>query len=463
MSTFLTKYAGTHKFQNITSEFDTLNFKLTNTPTTNNSNALVLSRNSVSGNIELVSKATITGNISMLNNSVAPGNVPILTNPGSNVAFPGPFSFRSLIPGSNISFTTATNDITINATIPSSNVTVNSLGGTAIVTTTGTFALPGPISFRGLVAGTGISLTPSGTTITITNTSPASGSVNIYNTDGTLTGDRVVNFGLNDLTFNGSSSSSMLFNSMSVFNVNMFASTTSIVMNPSLVTITGSLGVNINGVSAVIDATNVTIGANGSQVNIGKIGGTDEITLQSPILRFNDIPTLTKTGFLLQINPGGASRQVSYIAASSFYGTANYIAQTTQVFTSTTPAVVSGVTATLGPNVSSNIALPGTNDGITYTGATLLKFEVTFVGNILVNAGANQDITTTIFVDGSEQNLARTVINIGTGSGNMCVSTRPIIVSLVSGSNVRVGFARSGTNTSITYTGTLFIRNFVFE
>jgi len=460
MSTFLTKYAGTHKFQNITSEFDVINFKLTNAPTTNNSNALVLSRNSVSGNIELVSKATITGNISMLNNSVAPGNVPILTNPGSNVAFPGPFSFRSLIPGSNISFTTATNDITINASIPSSNVTVNSLGGTAIVTTTGTFALPGPISFRGLVAGTGISLTPSGTTITITNTSPG-GAVNIYNTDGTLTTDRIVSYGLNDLTFTGSNLNTTAFNNMSNFNVNTSGS--SLTIGPTSMTLIASLGMNLTASGVGIDAGGIIIGPNGSQVDIGQIGGTNEITLQSPILRFNSIPTLTKTNFLLQINPGGASRQVSYISALSIYGTANYIAQTTQTFTSTTPAVVSGVTASIGPNASSNIALPGTNDGISYTGATLLKFEVTFVGNIVVNAGANQDITTTIFLDGSEQNLARTVINIGSGSGNMCVSTRPIIVFLGSGTNVRVGFARSGTNTSITFTGTIFIRNLFLE
>jgi len=463
MSVFLTKYLGTHKFQNITSEFDTMNFRLINAPTTNNSNTSVLARNSVSGDIELVSKATITGSITMVNNSVAPGNIPILTNPGSNVAFPGPFSFRSLIPGSNVSFGVSTNEITINATSSSGFIEVNNISGLAIVTTTGTIALPGPLNFRGLAAGTGIGLSLAGPTITITNTAPSSGSLNIYNTDGSLINHRTVDYNNFDLTFNGTGSSATNFIQMDNFQVRMTSGVTTFNMTNSTIALNSSLSISLTTLAVSIDSGSVTIAPNGSQVYIGRVGGFNEIRLISPILRLMDIPAATNTRYVLQINPGLGARQVTYLETPSVFGVLNYVGQTTQVFTNINPTFVTGVTGTVSALSSSSIVLSGTGDGITYTGSGILKGELTFVGNMVVNTGANQDITITIFNGSTELSSARIVVNIGSTSGNICVCTRPIIVQIGAGINLRVGFARSGTNTSITFTGTMSIKNYVLE
>lgn len=466
MSIFLSKYLGTHKFQNLTSEFDVTTFKLTNAPPTNNSNAAILSRNSGTGNLEVVDKISITGNLTLINSSAAPSNVPVLTNPGSNVAFPCNFTFRSLIAGSGVTFNVTPQDITINSTgSGTSSITINSLGGTAIPTTTGLIALPGSVSFRGLVAGTGISLVPSGTTITITNTLPDTGSVNIYNSNGTLTADRTVNLSSRDLIFAGDLSNEVRYNDLSLFQVvtngGSLINTATLTMGVgfSLTALVGGIGINGN---TDIDG-DVRMAFDGGYTEIGENVPSSRTTIFSPDIRLPGLPQVN-TNYVVQYNPIVGNQSISYREAISYYGILNYNAQTTQVFNNVNPAVISGlVVGTIGANASSNIVLSGTNNGIVFSGSNQL-FEIEFAGNIIVNAGVTQVITVTIFIDSTEiDSSARNQITASSTSGNMNITTRPIITTLGSGAQVRVGFARTGTDTSLTFSGSIKIRNIVLS
>ena len=111
-------------------------------------------------------------------------------------------NFKTLIAGTNISFTDSGSDITIDAAgggIPNSDL-ANLGAGNAILATTGVLPVTNKRNFKSLVAGSNITLTPTANDITIAST----GGTNIYNSDGTLSGNRTVNMGGANLTFSGS-------------------------------------------------------------------------------------------------------------------------------------------------------------------------------------------------------------------------------------------------------------------
>jgi hypothetical protein len=121
--------------------------------------------------------------------------------------------------------------ITISNVSPASSVTLTSAGGTETLINDGT----GPtLATKGITAGTGISLSSTATDLTVTNAAPdqvvaltagtginvtgtypnftidntgALSDVNIYNADGTLIADRVVNMNNFGLTLNGGTGS----------------------------------------------------------------------------------------------------------------------------------------------------------------------------------------------------------------------------------------------------------------
>ena len=110
-------------------------------------------------------------------------------------------NFKSLIAGSNITITDSGSDLTIDSTgggTPNSDL-ANLGAGNAILATTGVLPVTNTRNFKTLIAGTNITLTPTANDITIDST----GGTNIYNTDGTLTGTRSVNMGGASLTFTG--------------------------------------------------------------------------------------------------------------------------------------------------------------------------------------------------------------------------------------------------------------------
>ncbi len=129
-----------------------------------------------------------TGNTILVNNGIYPSSVQR--------------NFKTLIAGTDISFTDSGSDITIDYTgsggTPNSDLT-NLGAGEPILATTGVLPVTNTRNFKTLVAGSNITLTPTANDITIAST----GGTNIYNTDGTLTGARTVNMNGATLTFTG--------------------------------------------------------------------------------------------------------------------------------------------------------------------------------------------------------------------------------------------------------------------
>jgi len=93
----------------------------------------------------------------------------VLANPGSGA---GPFNFKSLVAGANINLTPSADEIEIEAIVPPSSVELANLGlGEEILANPGTGA--GPFNFKSLVAGSNITLTPTANDVTIASTSTA--------------------------------------------------------------------------------------------------------------------------------------------------------------------------------------------------------------------------------------------------------------------------------------------------
>lgn len=155
-----------------------------------------------------------------------------------------PRNFKTLVAGSNVTLTPTANDITIDVTSPPSSVQLANLGaGNVVLTNPGTGA--GPFNFKTILAGTNVTITPTANDITM-NAS------NIYTNDGTMTTNRVLNFGNHILTLTG----------------------------PGLLLSSGLSTISLigNSVASFDGNNNVNIGAsNASQVNLGRSLGTTNI------------------------------------------------------------------------------------------------------------------------------------------------------------------------------------------
>lgn len=149
-------------------------------------------------NIGILGSGSAVSGDTNLENSGA--GTQILSNAG---IYPGSVqrNFKTLIAGTNISFTDSGSDITIDASgggTPNSDLA--NLGvGNAILATTGILPVTNTRNFKTLIAGSNITLTPTANDITIAST----GGTNIYNSDGTLTGNRTLTMGGANLTFSG--------------------------------------------------------------------------------------------------------------------------------------------------------------------------------------------------------------------------------------------------------------------
>ena len=113
-------------------------------------------------------------------------------------------NFKSLIAGTNITITDSGSDLTIDASgggTPNSDL-ANLGAGNAILATTGVLPVTNTRNFKTLVAGTNITLTPTANDITIA--AVAGTDTNIYNTSGSLTANRTMTMNGNNLNFSGS-------------------------------------------------------------------------------------------------------------------------------------------------------------------------------------------------------------------------------------------------------------------
>jgi hypothetical protein len=151
------------------------------------------------------------------------GTNPITSSGTITVTNSAPDQTVVLNAGTGIGVTGTYPNFTVSNTDPGSSVALTSAGGTETLVNDGT----GPsLATKGISAGTGISLSSTATALTVTNSAPDQtvvlnsgtginitgtypnftiantvSNTNIYNTDGTLTGTRVVTLGGNSLTF----------------------------------------------------------------------------------------------------------------------------------------------------------------------------------------------------------------------------------------------------------------------
>lgn len=380
--------------------------RLTNAPTTNNSNNSLISRNSVTGNLEIVSKSTITGGTITMSNpgSATPGVVPILLSPGINTPLPGPFNFSGLIAGPGISLAFGGNNITISS---SNNLNIYNSDGTTI-NNIRTVTVTKTLLFDYLTASGTFEVNNPNIIMLKTN---LNGGVTIY-------GD------------NSASMSSRL---------NVELQCTDSLANINIGTTTGINSINI--------------GSPANYNNSLTLAGDDILIYSGTILRFVTIPDIN-TDYVLHYNIG--SKEVSYHAVENFYGYLLFSSQTTQSFTSTTPVQSIITSASLGTPFSAGITLAGTSDGIQYGGSSNKDFEISFVCNISPTV-TGQTIIMSLFVNGIEIVNSRNSQFVANNPTNM--STRPVITTLATGDIIRTGFARSTTNTTIVFSGSIFLKS----
>ena len=97
--------------------------------------------------------------------NVGAGTGLVLKNAGTGTSF----DFKSLIAGTNVTITNGTDDITINATTP--NTSMSNLGaGEGVLSTTGTLPVTTARNFKTLLAGTNVTFSSDANTITINAT-----------------------------------------------------------------------------------------------------------------------------------------------------------------------------------------------------------------------------------------------------------------------------------------------------
>lgn len=445
MSYYNIKNQDTIKLESPEFDIDVTTLKLVNAPVTNNSNTKVVSRNAVTGNVELSDKSSLVGDITMSNPSVNVNKRDILINPGTNVPLPGNFNFRSLVAGSGVTLTLGANDITIAATVPgTSSITVSNLGaGTGLIAaTTGTIALPGNLNIKSLVAGTGVTITNGANSITLDATG-----VNIYNSNGTI--PNVVRL----VTL--SNGTSLIFRGA----VANSAAVTFDVLNTFTVEAATLLNLNTSAFGGTINLGNLLGGADiiniGNKTNIGSfinMEAENHIELDCDTIQLPSITSNLTPNFVTYDALGGGN--LYYYPINNYYGSLRFSAAATQVFTSSSITQCTGISGTPS-GTSSGVVLAGTNDGLQFNGVPK-SFEISFSCTAVPNVGS-QDLSVGLFINGIIQ--PSTAATNFAGTGSVILTTPPSIILLNTGDIIRVGFARATTNTFITFSGTLFIKS----
>jgi len=231
------------------------------------------------------------------------GTNPITSSGTITVTNSAPDQTVVLNAGTGIGVTGTYPNFTISNTDPTTGVTLTSSGGANSLVNDGT----GPsLAVKGLTAGSGILIGSTATAMSITNSNPDQtvvlnsgtginvtgtypnftidntvSNTNIYNTDGTVSGDRQVDLAGNDLFFNDG-----FFTSTFRFNSDDGSSNTLIDASPSGITLGTSGGgtgkaININTAQISLDAKfTVDNTKNTSGQNLEVVGQTKTTTFQ---------------------------------------------------------------------------------------------------------------------------------------------------------------------------------------
>lgn len=353
-----------------------------------------------------------------------------------NGSGPG-LTLKGLSTGTGIGLIVSPTDVTITNTSPGSSVTLGNAGTGDSLVNSGT----GPnLLTKGLVAGTSINLSSTGTDITITNSSPASG-LTLSSAGGTSlvntgTGPGFVTKGLttgtgisftanvNDIVITNTSpgSSVSLANAGSISLVNSG-------VGPSLATkgLVAGTGISLSNTSTDVTITNTI--PNTTLANAGVIGGNQ--TLVSG----GTGPSLSTKGLVagsgINLSATGTDITISSTGSTSNLANAG-VAMGNQTL------VASGT----GPNLQTKGIIAGTGISLSANGTDLTVTNTSPASGVtLGNAG-----TTSLVNAGTGPSLAMKGLVAGTGISLSSTSTDVTIMSTVTQSPT-VYFCMNASNT----------------
>jgi hypothetical protein len=544
--------------------FDVVSLTLTNPPVINNANTQLISRNSISGNLEIVSSASLPPppSINIYNTDGSLTGSRAVTLNGFALTFQGTGVF-SVNTQSNISIdTTSTINIgtstalsvnigraagtsTVFGTVVTPNIPIdntltnfvvksftNSLATRSVTTLPNIYTSNGSLnsdrtvtlaSFNLTISGSGIfnishsgaaNINPTttlnmGTVLTsavgigrVSINTTLNGNIvlantavnnsedrilvrntgnntiqyrdittfpNLYNADGFISSNRLVSIQPNIvLSFFGSGNSSFNINQMDNVNVNsIFMSfggpgfltpSSFLISNFNVLQIMGN-AVTIDGLASVSIQTStpsgtISIGQFGaipSQITIGQAAcpiiviNSLATVISSPTIQTPNIPNV-QTNRILYYN--GTS--LSFSSVITYSAILRFVSQVSQTITTSFAVPITAGSGTLTSAAGFTLSTPTT---ITYTGTTPRLFELIFTGNITA-AVTSQTIGISIFINGIQiPNTLNSVTLPATGV--TLISTCNFYISISPGDIITIGFSRSTTDTTITYTGNL--------
>lgn len=278
---------------------------------------------------------------------------------------------------------------------------------------------------------------------------PTANVPNIYTLDGTLTSTRVMTIPAStNFTISGT-------NTSDYFVTGLRNITNSCSGDLSL---TGNNNINMTTSGGTI---NIAQSSTTPTINIGSTGGVTDINLAcSGSISLNGVtdvklPSLsadTLSTYLMYFN--NVSKVIQKAPIINDYAVIRFSAQTSQTITSASPPQIltSGTATAL--TVSTNTALTGSRN-IIYSGVSRL-FRISFTGNVSA-AVASQNIGVSIFISGSEISDSNNSTQLQ-AAGSATLNTCEIIRTLATGDLITIGFSRSTSDTTVTFTGNLLIQ-----
>ena len=271
---------------------------------------------------------------------------------------------------------------------------------------------------------------------------------NIYNTNGTLTSSRVVTVpAATNFTISG--------NATATYAVDGFQN---ILLNTANnVNIVGNTRLNLLSTGGMINIGQASMPLS---INIGNVLNVPIVNIAGIALDLNTDNNLTITGLSTDTNTdhllyfNNFTKRVSKAPIIKEYAIIRFLGQTSQTITSTSPQVITAGTASaISTSINTSISA---SRNILYSGPSR-QFRITYTGNVSAAVGA-QNIGVSIFINGTE--MANTNKNTTVTSGETTeLNTCEFIQTLGPGSLVSIGFSRSTTNTTVTFTGNLFIES----
>lgn len=261
---------------------------------------------------------------------------------------------------------------------------------------------------------------------------------NIYNSDGVLTGARILNGGTFPLTFNN----------MPNFNLNTTNS-----INCSTSAASSSINLIAGGNASSINI--ITTGATGSAsfygsqyTSVGR-SGPYFTNIFGQNLYLQDIASSTQSN-ILYYNSG--SKLVTYAPAPTIpsYVCFNYASTSTATITGLFP---SASDTTMIGSIINQVDFTSVSGGseVQYNGATSKGFRLKFSASVIQTVPANQEIRVSLILNGGtpiSTTLTRTY-NPGLTSGYFYIACLETIQFISTGQRIGVGWGRQSSNTAL--------------